>query len=182
MTLRLESPDREQPGPITPFTIREVTIWFAAVACIVLPLAGELSRAFAFLQFAVIPCLAFALLITVLARAWRTPRLLGALPIVTLGVYLWLRLTGGVPLYVHRAAEPMIAAIRHYHDMHGMYPPGGLYADDETPPELREVLGEMDAIQCIYSTNDDGFRVTCRGVMFYHCTYDSTENRWNVWD
>lgn len=117
-----------------------------------------------------------------LARAWHTRRVLGALPIVALGVYLWLRLTGGVPLYVQRAAEPIVTATRHYHDMHGTYPPGGLYADDETPSELREMLGDSDSTQCIYSTRGDGFRVTCRGVMFNHCTHDSAENRCVVWD
>ena len=182
MTSHAELPDGESPGPITPFTIREITIWRASIACIVLPLLGELTPALAYLQFLVVPFVALALGITVLLRAWRTPRLLGALPMVALGVHLWLRLTGGVPLYVHRAAEPIVTAIRHYRDMHGMYPPGGLYADDDTPPELREVLGNSDSTQCIYSSRDDGFRVTCRGVMFNHCTYDSAENRWFVWD
>jgi hypothetical protein len=179
MSPRLELPDAPSPGPITPFAIREVTIWCAAIACIVLPLAGELFRALAFLQFLVVPCLALALGITVLARCWRTPRLVGALVLVALGVYLWARLTGGVPLYVHRAAEPIITALRHYHDMHGTYPPGGGHRDVDTPAELDALI---TSTRCHYRTDEDGFRVTCMGVMFNHCTYDSAENRWIVWD
>lgn len=182
MTSRLELPDAPSPGPITPFTISEGAIWMGALASVAFPLAGEFSRAFAFLQFLAVPSLVIAFGVAVVFRAWRTPRLLGALPLLALGVFFWARLTSGVPHYVHRDAEPIIAAILQYHDMHGTYPPGGLSFDDETPPELREVLGGNDVMQCIYSTDDDSFRVTCRGVMFNHCTYDSAENRWFVWD
>lgn len=179
MTPRLESPDREQPGPITPFTIREVTIWRASIACIVLPLAGELSKAFAFLQFVVVPCIAFALLITVLMRAWRTPGVLGALPIFALGVHLWARLTSGVPLYVRRDAGAIIELMQSYRDMHGIYPPGGGHRDADTPPELGALITSTG---CHYRSVGESFHVTCMGVMHNHCTCDSIENRWIVWD
>lgn len=73
--------------------------------------------------------------------------------------------------------------------MHETYPPGGLNSDEETPPELREVLGEGLRFGACTTPTNAGF--ASRVVMFFaarqtsklnHCTYDSTENRWFAWD
>lgn len=163
--------------------LNEVFVWLFSALALALPIAGEFNQGIALMQFCCAPTLGLGMLGGIaleIARGKRRYVLL--IPVCILGIVLSFRLTGGVPIYVERRAEPIITAIRHYHDMHGTYPQGGLYSDHETPPELRDVLGEDPPVRCLYTTNERGFRVSCRGVMFYHCTYDSIGNRWIVWD
>lgn len=87
----------------------------------------------------------------------------------------------GIPPFVHREADPLIEEIRHYHDMYGMYPPGGGRRDaGETPEAMRPYLDQQ--AWCFYVSEEDDCRVDCHSIGFNHAVYRFSTNTWWVGD
>jgi hypothetical protein len=165
--------------PAESLTKREIAAAVLGTAVHGLSLAGELSKQMGTLACCIVP---FAWLGAVFlgASASTTKRRLLLLLQPALTALVWMHLMRGVPYFVHRDADPLIAAIRHYHDMHGIYPPGGI-GERETPPELLLLMnGEA---WCFYSAEeDDDCRVMCMGIGFNHAVYRFSTDSWWVGD
>jgi hypothetical protein len=164
------------PGRTSP---SDVAAWAAATIAVGLPLLGELDAGIARLQLTVVPLLSLGLFVFGLLRARENWRMLGVALAALVAVQLSMRLTLGVPRYVRWEAAPLVAALEDYQRTHGRDPTGGSpFAEEETPPELQGLVDR----DCFYASNDRGLHVTCRGVLFTHCTYDLSTRRWSAWD
>lgn len=159
-------------------TKREIAAAVLGTAVHALSLAGELSKHIGTLGCCVVP---FAWLGTLLLAASASTTKMRVLLLLqpALTMLVWMHLMRGVPYFVRREADPLIASIRQYHDMYGTYPPGGV-RQRETPPEFLPLMhGEA---LCFYSAEDDDCRVMCMGIGFNHAVYRFNTDTWWVGD
>jgi hypothetical protein len=85
----------------------------------------------------------------------------------------------GVPRWVKANAQSVVGELEGWKSGHGSYP-ALASADAEFPPALRKVLHRA---QCDgYRPTGSGYKLTCRGVLFTKCTFDSLSQRWSSWD
>lgn len=160
-------------------TKRELAAAVLGTAVHAFSLASELSKGVANYACCIVP---FALIGTFMLATYASTtkmRLLLLLqPVLT--VLVWMHLMRGVPHFVHREADPLIAAIRQYRNIHGTYPPGGIRLR-ETPEELLPLM--YGSARCFYSAEvHDDCRVMCMGIGFNHADYTFSTDSWRVGD
>lgn len=169
----------------------------ATFGSLVIALLGNVSSFVAHLSLLALPlvvvvaaCAACIALIGVLSRAFSTAlRMLTTVLIASVVVPLIVRVVFGTPWWVkHRAAPAIVAIVTHAGN--GPYPRGQFDqqgSDDEVISSAAlsdDVLQAVRAADCAYSSAADGrsFSLTCRGVMFTHCTYEHGTQSWRAWN
>jgi hypothetical protein len=165
--------------PAESLTKREVAAAVLGTAVHGFSLASELSNQTGSLACCIVPFAWLgALFLGGSASTTKKRVLLLLQPALT--ALVWMHLMRGVPYFVHRDADPLIAAIRHYRDMHGTYPPGGI-RERETPAELLPLI--HGSARCFYGAEeDDDCRVMCMGIGFNHAVYRFSTDTWWVGD
>jgi hypothetical protein len=150
-----------------------------------LALAGQWSSGLASWAVLTSPLVHVALLVLIAQMAWRLWKNRSARPqLIGIGAALGAELAlaalfWGVPRWVKARSTPAIAALEEWKVAHGDYP-GVQLTDSAFPEEIRALLARASCM--LYVPRVGAYEITCRGVPFTKCSYDSATRDWTAWD
>jgi hypothetical protein len=148
-------------------------------------LAGEVSEPAAYLSLFVsgagwIFLVALLVMVVRAALARRALRwLVLALTLTVAGELESSRVVLGVPYWVRHHAQPAVRTLDDWKREHGQFPQGS-NLDQDFPAPLTTALREAGCQ--LYVPDRASYRLTCRGVLFTHCTYEYETGRWSSWN